>query len=210
MAQIIEQLARRPIRVAQTSSFDLQRPDAELRRLASAGTLLKLTKGFYALVPEDRRGAGTAWRPTIEGVALGMAAALYGTESVALIGPSAVRAHQCYPRTLGEAWVAVPEQHRERHTVAGTIRFATRDVTKLDTVRTDTDLGPGWVTSIEQTALDLCRNRPHWNITDTTRAEMLHNLAHRINWDLIDDIAAASRSSQTLRRLRAALEQTRP
>lgn len=207
MARITEQLARRPVRVAQTSSFDLQRPDAELHRLAAVGTVLKLTKGFYALVPEDRRDAGTTWRPTIEGVALGMAAALYGSESIALIGPSAVRAHHCYPRALGEAYVAVPEQRRPRHTIAGTVRFVARDLTKLDTVRTDTDLGPGWATSVEQTALDLCRNRPKWNITEATRDEMLHNLARRIDWGLIEDIAAASRSTQTLRRLRATFGQ---
>ncbi len=210
MAQIIEQLTRRPVRVAQTSSFDLQRPDAELRRLAAAGAVVKLTKGFYALVPEDRREPCTPWQPTIEGVALGMAAALYGTDSVALIGPSAVRAHHSYPRALGEAYVAVPQQHRARHTLVGTIRFITRHIAKLDTVRIDTDLGPGWATSVEQTALDLCRNRPHWNITDNTRAEMLQNLAQRIDWDLIDDIAAATRSIQTLRRLRATLEPAHP
>ncbi len=210
MAQIVEQLARRPVRVAQTGSFDLQRPDAELRRLAAAGAVLKLANGFYALVPEERREPGTTWRPTIEGVALGMGAALYGTDSVALVGPSAARAHHSYPRALGEGYVAVPEQRRARTTSIGTVRFVTRQVAKLDTVRIDTDLGSGWATSVEQTALDLCRNRPHWNIADETRAEMLRNLAHRIDWDLIDDIAVAHRSKETLRRLRVALEPALP
>jgi hypothetical protein len=63
---------------------------------------------------------------------------------------------------------------------------------------------------IEQTALDLCRNRPQWNMTETTRTEMVDDLGRRINWDLIDDTAAANRNTQTLRRLRAAPEQTRP
>lgn len=85
---------------------------------------------------------------------------------MALVGPSAARAHNSYPRALGEVYVAVPAQHRARHTVVGQVRFVTRDIAKLDTVRTETDLGPGWVTSVEQTALDLCRNRPAWNITD--------------------------------------------
>ncbi len=206
MAQIVDQLTRRQVRVGQTSSFGLERPDAELRRLAVLGTVLKLAKGFYALVPEDRRGPGTTWQPTIEGVALGMGVALYGPESVALIGPSAARAHRCYPRALGEACIAVPEQRRGRPTAVGHIRFVARAIAKLDTVRIETDLGPGWATSVEQTALDLCRDRPNWNITDSTRSEMLQNLAHRIDWDLIDDIAATNRSIKTLRCLRAIVD----
>jgi hypothetical protein len=76
----------------------------------------------------------------------------------------------------------------------------------MDTVRVETDLGPGWASSVEQTALDLCRNRPAWNITDEARAEMLGRLAERIDWDLIDDIAEATRDVKTLRRLRTMVE----
>ncbi len=206
MSQIVDQLARRQLRVGRTSSFALDRPDAELQRLSDAGTVIMLAKGFYALVPEDRRGEHTAWRPTIEGAALGIAAALHTPENVALIGPSAVRAHRCYPRALGTAYVAVPQQRRPRVTVLGEVRFVEREIDNLDTVRIETDLGPGWATSVEQTALDLCRDRPAWNITDESRAEMIRRLADRIDWDLIDEIAAARRSVKTLRRLRAMLD----
>ncbi len=205
MASIPEQLARRQITVARTNSFKLDRPDAELRRLAEQGTVLLLTKGFYALIPEDRRGAGTHWRPTIEGVALGIAAAIYGANEVALIGPSAARSHRCYPRSLGSAYIAVPKQHRHRNTVLGEVRFVTRDMTKMDTVRIETDLGPGWATSPEQTALDLCRNRPAWNLTEEARTEMVHRLADRIDWDLIDQVAMSTRGVKTLHRLRGSL-----
>lgn len=205
MASIPEQLARRQLTVASTNSFKLERPDAELRRLAEQGTVLLLTKGFYALVPEDRRGTETHWQPTIEGAALGIAAAIYGADEVALIGPSAARSHRCYPRALGSAYIAVPKQHSHRNTVLGEVRFATRDITKMDTVRIETDLGPGWATSPEQTALDLCRNRPTWNITEEARNEMLHRLADRIDWDLIDQVAKSTRGVKTLQRLRARL-----
>ena len=205
MPLVAEQLVRRQIRVARTNSFDLERPDAELRRLADQGSVLLLTKGFYALVPEDRRGPETTWRPTIEGAALGIAAAIYGPDNVALVGPSAARQHRCYPRALGDAYVAVPKQRRHRQTVLGQVRFITRDVTKLDTVRVETDLGPGWTTSVEQTALDLCRNRPAWLITDSARSEMIEQLGNRIDWDIIDEVAAATRGTKTLERLRTVL-----
>ena len=164
--------------------------------------MIQLSKGFYALVPERRRDQHTSWRPTIEGAALGMAAALYGPEAVALVGPSAARIHNCYPRALGEAYVTTPKALRPRKVAVGIVRFVNRDITKMDTVRIETDLGPGWAASIEQTALDLCRDRPAWNITDEARTEMITRLAERINWDLIDEIAESTRGTKTLNRLR--------
>ncbi len=210
MSQVVDQLARRQLRVGRTSSFALDRPDAELQRLSEAGIVLALTKGFHALVPEDRRGERTTWRPTIEGAALGIAAALHTPAEVALIGPSAARAHRCYPRALGTAFVAVPSQRRPRQTILGQIRFVERDINKLDTVRIETDLGQGLATSVEQTALDLCRDRPSWNITEEARTEMIRRLADRIDWDLIDETAETTRGVKTLRRLRSTLGRPQP
>lgn len=205
MTKVLNQLARRQLRVIKTEEFDFERPDAELQRLAKIGAVLLLTKGFYALVPEDRRGPGTTWRPTAEAAGLGIAAALYGSNNVALVGPSAARVHRCYPRGLGEVYVAVPKQRRARNTIVGNVRFVKRDITKLDIVRADTDLGIGWVTSFEQTALDLCRSRPAWAVTEEARAEMIRLLSERIDWDIIEEIAAETRSVNTLRRLRVEL-----
>ena len=53
MPHVIDELARRQVRVARAESFDVNRPDSELRRLSDNGSLLQLSKGFYALVPED-------------------------------------------------------------------------------------------------------------------------------------------------------------
>ena len=77
---------------------------------------------------------------------------------------------------------------------------------QLDTVRIEPDLGPGWATSVEQTALDLCRDRPAWRITDEARTEMVRRLADRIDWDLIDEIAETTRGVKTLHRLRTMLD----
>lgn len=207
MSKIVEQLTRQQIHVARTNSFNLERPDAELRRLAKQGTVTLLAKGFYALVPENRRSPETNWQPTIEGAALGMAAAIHNPNQVALVGPSAARVHRCYPRALGSAHVSVPTQRRARQTALGNIQFVTRDITKMDTVRVETDLGPGWATSIEQTALDLTRTRPDWGITEETRSEMLALLSARIDWELIDQIALSSRGRKALQRLSSTLDQ---
>ena len=206
MSPIVRKLARQQLAVAQPSAFDLERSDTELRRLADAGTVLLLAKGLYALVPENQRTPGTTWLPTIEGAALGIAAAFYTPNDVALVGPSAARAHRCYPRALGAAYVATPRQRRSRSTVIGTITFVQRDIQKLDTVRVETDLGPGWATSVEQTALDLTRNRPTWNVTEETRHEMINRLADRIDWELIEEIATETRGVATLARLHRQLD----
>lgn len=206
MSKVVEQLTRSQLRVARTSSFDLERADAELQRLSDAGSVFPLTKGFYALIPEQYRGRETSWKPTIEGAALGMAACLHSPDDVALVGPSAARAHGCYPRALGAAYVSVPQQRRPRQTVLGNIRFVERAINKMDTVRIETDLGPGWATSVEQTALDLSRNRPAWNVSEESKSEMIQLLAARIEWNLIDEIAETTRGVKTLRRLRSTLD----
>lgn len=208
MSPLVRKLARQQLAVAQPSAFDLVRPDTELRRLADSGTVLLLAKGLYALVPEHQRTPSTTWLPTIEGAALGIAAAFYEPDAVALVGPSAVRAHRCYQRALGAAYVATPRQRRSRTTIIGTITFVQRDIHKLDTVRVETDLGPGWATSVEQTALDLTRDRPAWNITEATCSEMVNRLADRIDWELIEEIAAETRSVATLARLHRQLNNT--
>jgi len=206
VSRVVDQLLHSQIRVAKTSSFDLERPDAELRRLSGTGTVMAITKGIYALVPEGNRGTSSAWRPTLEGAALGIAAALHTPDMVALTGPSAARALGCYPRALGVGYVSVPKQRRKRETPWGTIRFVERDIDKLDTVRVETDLGAGWTTSPEQTALDLCRSRPDWQISDEARNEMIRHLAARIDWGLIDEIARETRGVKTLQRLRSQLD----
>jgi hypothetical protein len=206
MSQIVDQLTRQNFHVASSSSFGIKHPKSELRRLTDEGILLHLTHGFYALIPESQRGPSTTWQPTIEGIALGVAIALHSSDETALVGPSAARALGCYPRPLGTGFVAVPRQRRPRTTPYGNIRFTTRIVSKLDTVRVDTDLGSGRATSPEQTAFDLVRNWTAWKITEATRTEMLERLAERVDWSIIDEVASRTRSVETLERLRVRLD----
>ena len=85
--------------------------------------------------------------------------------------------------------------------------FTTRDFAKIDTVRIETDLGQGWATSPEQTAFDLVRNYPEWPISEAARSEMLQHLASRIDWSIVDEVAAKTRSVETLERLRQKLDE---
>jgi len=207
MSQIVEQLARQSFPIAAASDFQIQHAKSELRRLTDEGVLLRLTHGYYVLVPEAQRGPQTAWRPSIEGIALGIASAMYDIGTTALVGPSAARANGCYPRAVGAGFVAVPKQRRPRQTPYGNIHFTTRDFAKIDTVRIETDLGQGWATSPEQTAFDLVRNYPEWPISGAARSEMLQHLASRIDWSIVDEVAAKTRSVETLERLRQKLDE---
>ena len=151
----LREIARRDNKVVRASDFRAKAAGTQLRRLAAAGALLRLAHGYYALVPEASRGRGTKWILSIEAAALGVAAADYGVDQVALLGPSAARLHGCYPRALGTAVVAVPSQRPEKETVAGSIKFVVRDTSALDVVRASTELVTGRMTSVEQTLLDL-------------------------------------------------------
>lgn len=133
-------------------------PPKELRDLAHQGALLRVAHGYYAVVPEPVRHLG-GWTPTAEAVALALARRDYGTDAVALMGMSAARMLGAVPRALGTAVVAVPKQRPPLTTAAGRIVFVLRDVDTLDTERVETELGDGWVTTVDQTVLDLA-DRP--------------------------------------------------
>lgn len=209
MSSYLREIARREVRVVRVSDFSGKDAGPELRRLAQAGALLRLAHGYYALVPEANRQPGTPWRPSIEAAALGIANADYGREEVALIGPSAARLHGCYPRALSAAVVAVPSQRPIKETIAGTIKFVPRDTEGLDLVRADTELGSGWMTSIEQSLLDLSGNWPRWPVSETARKEMLRLLASKASADLVREIAAETRGAAALERVRGLLNDSR-
>ena len=119
------------------------------------GILLKIAHGYYALVPEVRRGLG--WRPAIETVALGIGQSDYGKNDVALMHISAARLHGAIPRALAIAVIAVPKQRPELETKFGRIVFVKRNVSTLACEKANTELAQGWTTTFEQTALDLAR-----------------------------------------------------
>src|SRR6266550_4124009 len=128
-------------------------PAKEAARLTEHGILVKLATGYFVIVPEDRRDG--AWRPAIEDVALGMGVADYGVEHTALVGPSAARVLGVLPRALSNAVLAVPVHRAPLTTTAGKVIFTFQDTGRLDLQRTTTEMVTGYVTTPEQTLLDL-------------------------------------------------------
>ncbi|MGE3288069.1 MAG: type IV toxin-antitoxin system AbiEi family antitoxin [Pseudonocardia sp.] len=130
-------------------------PRAEFARLTRAGALHRLAPGLFVAVPDDR--VGRAWLPPLEAAALGIAQSGGHIDDSALMGISAARVHGAIPRALNVAVVAIGRHRRALQLTdrPATIHFIRRDVTRLDVQRHRTDLGQGWITTVEQTVLDL-------------------------------------------------------
>lgn len=176
-------------------------PWAEVRRLVANGVLLPLAPGYYAIVP--RRHVGGTWRPDVDAVALGIAQADYGADEVALTNVSAARRHAAIPRALAVAAVAVPTQRPPLRLAHGaTVYFAKRAVDRLDVEAVETEVTDGWVTTREQTLLDLAA-RPTWGGLDERQAaEAITSLARGVDWDLVSSLATPQRKVQAMRRAR--------
>lgn len=174
-------------------------PSKEFARLADAGVLLRLSHGYYAVVPEERRSA--AWRPTIEGVALGMAIADYSTDAVALMGVSAARVLGWVPRAMAGAVVGVPKQRPARQTPVGPITFVMRDVGRLEVQVVDTDLVRGFATTAEQTALDIAHRPGRGGVSPAMAVETLTVLAEHLDWDVVADLTTRQRKHSAAARL---------
>ncbi|HEY6428391.1 MAG TPA: type IV toxin-antitoxin system AbiEi family antitoxin [Acidimicrobiales bacterium] len=166
-------------------------PWEEFARLTRTGVLAKLTHGYYLLVPEEKRGG--YWTPEVEGVALGIAVADYGRDPVALMGPAAARVLGAIPRALATGTVAVPLQRPMVVTTTGEVQFVTRKVERLDTQRVTTDITTGWVTTPEQTVLDLADRPSLGGITPATAEEAIRTLAGRCDQQLVARLARAQR-----------------
>ncbi|WP_228799046.1 type IV toxin-antitoxin system AbiEi family antitoxin [Nocardia cyriacigeorgica] len=179
-------------------------PRPEIARLADAGALHRVATGYYAAVPDDR--VGSIWLPELEPTALGIAAADEGIESVALMGLSAARVHGAIPRALA---VAVVAASRHRTTLElidrpATVYFVRREVEKLDLQRHRWELGSGWITSVEQTALDLAA-RPELGGLPDEAWSAAHALLPRADRELLTQLAAAQRRTSALNRLLEAI-----
>jgi len=183
-------LARRPNRVLRPKDAQdvYEYPRAEFARLADRGVLRRLATGYFALVPQERLG-DRRWTPGIEAAALGIAQADYGAAAVALMGVSAARHHSAIPRALALAVVAVPKQRPRMETEVGRIVFVKRDVSRLDLERVDMRLTAGWVTTIEQTLLDLSARPTLGNVDQRTINEAVKALAARADWTLVAHLA---------------------
>jgi len=160
---------------------------AEFRRLERTGVLARVAHGYYTVVPEERRGR--FWQPTIEGGALGIATADYGAEAVALMGPSAARLLGAIPRALSTATVAVPRQRPALSTTIGSVHFVKRVVSRLDVQRVDTEITTGWVTTPEQTALDLADRPTLGAVSPDTVTAAIVTLGGRVDHESVAKLA---------------------
>lgn len=171
--------------------------------MASNGVMLRVAHGAYVLVPERERRPNPDWRPPLERVAHGIAAAEYGLSEVALVGPSAARVHGALPRPVGIATVSYPSTRpRDIETLVGTVRTYRRLIGQMDVVQMNTDLVSGLVTSVEMTMLDLASKVPKWPIGPTDREEAIRLLAARADWGIATEVAAEYRKRTALESVR--------
>jgi len=174
-------------------------PRAELAAMADTGALRRVATGYF-VAPPDSEVLTPDWRPTLEGVALGIAVRDYGARGAALMGMSAGRKHGVVPRALGAGIVAVRNQRPRLRTAFGEVVFVTRQLDRLDLVRTRTDVTEGWVTSREQTILDLADRPSLGGVTVESTSEAITALADNIDWDLVRELARVQRKHAAIAR----------
>lgn len=149
--------------------------------------------------PREELG-NPSWRPPIEELALGLGITDHGEDAVVLMGLSAARLHGVVPRAHAVGWLAVEVSRRPLDAGRyGMVTFITRTVQALDTVRVRTELADGWMTSVEQTIIDLARHPRYGGGQD------LADTAIRALWSkaavpLVDELAQSQRGTAAIGR----------
>ncbi len=166
-------------------------PAKEFRRFREQGAVQRLAHGYYVVVPERFRE--TAWRPSIEAAALGVAQADYGVDGAVGMGITAARLLGRLPRAPGAAQVAIAGQRPMLKTTAGLIRFVTRRLAALDVQRAETEIGSAWITTPEQTILDLADKPDRIPLPLTETNDAIVQLTAGADWLLIADLARRQR-----------------
>src|SRR5680860_915463 len=175
-------------------------PVPEFGRMVGTGVLAKVAHGYYAVVPEDQRGR--RWTPPIEEIALGVAAVDYGAQEVAVMGMAAARLLGAVPRALATAAVAVPRQRANLLTPFGLVRFVKRTVGRLEVQRVRTTIVDGFVTTVEQTVLDLAHRPDLDQLTLEAVDDALLALAPKCDPGRLETLALAQRRRAALGRYR--------
>jgi predicted transcriptional regulator of viral defense system len=196
-------LGRRVLRPRDATAL-YRNPQAEFRRMAKTGVLRRIAHGYYLLPPLEQMGE-PGWRPLVEHLALGVAVADHGDQA-ALMGLSAARHHGAVPRAHATAWIAIPVVRRPLDCGPyGRVVFVPRDLDRLDLVRAHTPVADGWVTSVEQTIVDLAR-RPDYGGGADLAHEVIEALWPRAEAGLVDELADQQRGRAALERVRHAVE----
>lgn len=165
-------------------------PRAEFARLERRGALHRLAPGLFAAVPDE--AIGDDWLPSTEDVALAIAATGGHGDDAALMGISAARVHGVIPRALNVAVVAAAHHRRTLNLTDrdAQILFVRRDTARLDLQRYRSSLGQGWLTTLEQTMLDLI-SRPELGGTPDAAHEAIDAMAPRVDVGLLRELAVA-------------------
>lgn len=179
-------------------------PAAELARMERRGLVRRVAHGYYVVVPEAERGGH--WRADVEKVALGIAVAEYGHDAAALMGITAARVLGAVPRALNTAVVAIPRQRPVLETEFGRVHFVKRAIPTLDLQRVRTLLVEGYVTTVEQTVLDLVARPTLGGITEATAHEAVRMLWPRCDQERVADLARRQLKNRALRTLRTLVE----
>lgn len=184
------ELARRANRVLRPRDAGdvYAHPRPELARLVETGAMVRLSAGYFVIVPQQRLGDHD-WKPELEAAALGLAQTDHGNTAVALMGISAARHHGALPRAVGVAVVAVPKQRPRLETRFGAVLFVKRDVERLELERVDTPITSGWVTTVEQTLLDLASRPGLGALAESDIEAAVRALSTRADWSLIESLA---------------------
>lgn len=180
-------------------------PRPEMARLVKNGAARHLATGYYLLVPSRRLGDNT-WRPDLHAVGLGIGQADYGLDGTALMGIGAARQFGAVPREIAVTFIAVPKQRPPLETDFGQIVFVRRNVTILDLERIETEVTPGWVTTPEQTLLDLAARPTLGGLPAEEITEALRALWPRADAGLLTELAAGQRRTAALKRARHLIE----
>jgi hypothetical protein len=205
VAGVPSALWRRPVHVVRPrDALGIYRnPQKEFARFVRQGLMARLAPGYFALIPPERVASVPEWRPSLADAGWAIAAVDYGIDAVAMCGPTAARHHGLLPRVLALAHIAVPKQRPPLRIDAGEVRFTKRDVARLDLERVATQLGSGWITTLEQTALDLAARPNRWRIPSRDLGEALMAAVPRLDVDLILELGTAQHRRAAADRLLA-------
>ncbi len=206
-AALPPELARRPNAVMRPRDAQgvYAHPGPEFARLARAGVLRRLAYGYYVRVPAAESGR-PSWRPDLHAVALGIAQSDAGQDGAALMHVSAARVHGVLPREIALAVVAVDSQRPSLSVGSGRIRFMKRMVDVLDLQRVVLPLVEGWVTTREQTLLDLVVHPSIEGLDVEVAREALAQLALEVDWSRVTHLAVTQRRAGALAQARRRLE----
>lgn len=178
-------------------------PRGEFERLLDQAVLSHISTGYYALAPLERLG-DPRWRPDLAAAALGVGQADYGQDAVALMSITAAQRHGALPRAVGIAVVAVPKQRPVLRTNVGDVVFVKRDVSRLDLEHVETELTAGWMTTPEQTALDIAARPKLGGLVPADTRSVLRALARKVDWVVVEELARDQRRPGALARLKEA------